>query len=78
MPGTEEFTSAFFEESSKAWMANKVRSGAMIYYKCQAETLGGHGCSRAAFYTQAYMADDAEFLCKQHRKSRSSKRQSSG
>lgn len=78
MPGNEEFTAAFFEESSRAWMANKVRSGAMVYYKCQAKKADDSDCSRAAFYTQPYYADDAEFLCKQHRKSKAYKRQSSG
>lgn len=31
MAGISEFTHAFFEESSKAWKANKVRYGEAMY-----------------------------------------------
>jgi hypothetical protein len=31
MPGLSEFTHEFFEESSKAWKANKVRYGQAMY-----------------------------------------------
>lgn len=33
-PGNTEFTPQFFDESSKAWMENKVRCGASYAYKC--------------------------------------------
>jgi hypothetical protein len=34
MPGNSEFTSEFFNESSKAGMENKIRCGAAYAYKC--------------------------------------------
>ncbi len=37
-----------FEAASKAWMANKIRKGAMLYYKCQATLKSGAPCSLAA------------------------------
>lgn len=40
MAGISEFTQAFFEESSKAWKANKVRYGQAMYrYKKQPKDL---------------------------------------
>jgi hypothetical protein len=40
MAGISEFTHAFFEESSKAWKANKVRYGQAMYkYKIQPKEL---------------------------------------
>ena len=30
-----EFDAAFFDESSRAWMENKVRVGAQIHYRCE-------------------------------------------
>lgn len=34
LPGISEFTSKFFDESSKAWLENKIRCGASYAYKC--------------------------------------------
>jgi hypothetical protein len=34
IPGNSEFTSEFFDESSKAWLSNKVRCGLVYAYKC--------------------------------------------
>ncbi len=34
-PGISEFTPQFFDESSKAWLENKVRCGHSYAYKCQ-------------------------------------------
>jgi len=42
--GNEEFTAEFFDESSRAWMANKVRRGASMAYKCEAKTKTGNAC----------------------------------
>lgn len=62
MPGTEEFTHAFFETSSKEWMKGKKRMGPMIYYICQAIQLNGKKCKRKASYS------DEKHLCTQHSK----------
>ena len=35
-----EFTPAFFDSSSRAWLANKKRTGAVYKYKCAVETCG--------------------------------------
>jgi hypothetical protein len=37
-----------FEIASKAWMANKIRKGAMLYYKCQATLKSGSPCKLAS------------------------------
>ena len=42
--GNSEFTAEFFDESSRAWMANKVRRGASMAYKCEAKTKAGNVC----------------------------------
>jgi hypothetical protein len=34
MSGNSEFTPEFFDESSRAWMENKIRIGAAYSYKC--------------------------------------------
>jgi hypothetical protein len=52
-----------FDAASAAWMANKVRHGAMIYYRCEATLKDGHICSRTAEYAHALQS----MLCKQHR-----------
>jgi len=49
-----------FEAASKAWMANKIRKGAMLYYKCQATLKSGLPCSLAAAGTLHF--------CKRHSK----------
>jgi hypothetical protein len=49
-----------FEAASKAWMANKIRKGAMLYYKCQATLKSGVPCSLAAVGTLHF--------CKRHSK----------
>jgi len=42
--GNREFTAEFFDESSKAWMENKVRRGASMAYKCTIKTKAGKAC----------------------------------
>lgn len=49
-----------FEIASKAWMANKIRKGAMVYYKCQATLKSGAPCKLVAVGDQ--------YLCKRHAK----------
>jgi hypothetical protein len=46
--GNQEFTAEFFDESSKAWMANKVRAGPCMTYKCQGATKDSKPCKVAA------------------------------
>jgi hypothetical protein len=48
LPGNAEFTVEFFDESSKAWMENKVRKGAMILYRCSYVHSTSRKCSKAA------------------------------
>ena len=64
MPGIEEFTKEFFDQSSEAWMKNKVRKGHSMAYICTALTQEGKSCKRIAFIQDG----TSEHLCKQHRK----------
>ena len=56
--GNSEFTSEFFDESSRAWMENKIRKGTMILYRCHYTHSTSRRCSKAA---------ESRFFCKQHR-----------
>jgi hypothetical protein len=49
-----------FDAASAAWMANKIRKGAMLYYKCQATLKSGDPCKLAAVGTLHF--------CKRHAK----------
>ena len=49
-----------FDAASAAWMANKIRKGAMLYYKCQATLKSGDPCKLAAIGTLHF--------CKRHAK----------
>jgi len=42
--GNSEFTAEFFDESSRAWMENKLRRGESMAYKCEAKTKAGKVC----------------------------------
>ena len=44
-PGNEEFTSEFFDYSSKAWMKNKLRNGAQLVYRCDYEYSANRRCT---------------------------------
>ena len=46
--GNQEFTAEFFDKSSKAWMANKVRAGPCMTYRCQGVTKDSKACKVAA------------------------------
>jgi hypothetical protein len=48
MPGIDEFTPHYFEEASKAWMANKIRVGAMMMYRCSYAMSSKRQCPKAA------------------------------
>jgi hypothetical protein len=56
-PGNSEFTHEFFDESSKAWAANKVRCGAVYAYKCMYIHSNTRQCSKPAILNE---------FCKQH------------
>lgn len=64
MPGIDEFTKEFFDQSSIEWMKNKVRKGPSMSYICIAQTLEGKVCRRSAIMKDA----TSEHLCKQHAK----------
>jgi len=63
MPGIQEFTSEFFDQSSEEWMKNKLRKGASMAYICIALTKDGNSCKRIATMKDAL----SEHYCKQHR-----------
>ena len=48
MPGIDEFTPQYFDESSKAWMANKIRVGAGMVYRCSYAVSSTRQCPKAA------------------------------
>jgi hypothetical protein len=63
MPGIQEFTSEFFDASSRAWMANKERSGASVGYVCTIPKRDGAPCGVSV------KAEAMEPLCcRRHRK----------
>ena len=64
MPGIEEFTKEFFDQSSEAWMKNKVRKGHSMAYICTALTQEGKSCSRSAIMKDPM----SDHVCKQHAK----------
>ncbi len=65
MPGIEEFTPKFFDECSAGWMANKLRVGAMMVYRCSYALSSSRQCPKAA-------VDGTH--CKAHRTQRSSQK----
>jgi hypothetical protein len=54
LPGNAEFTHEFFEASSAAWTANKIRRGPMMLYKCAYKRFGKSKCTRGCFKGKAY------------------------
>ena len=59
-----------FDESSSAWMSNKLRRGAMIYYRCEAVPKLGPNkqCSNKAENVIIVSGDGTDLkLCKVHR-----------
>ena len=64
MSGIQEFTKEFFDQSSEAWMKNKVRRGQSMAYICIAQTQEGKSCKRGSVIKDA----TSEHLCKQHGK----------
>jgi len=47
MPGIDEFTPQYFDESSKAWMTNKIRVGAGMVYRCSYAVSSTRQCPKA-------------------------------
>ena len=64
MSGIQEFTKEFFDQSSEAWMKNKVRKGASMAYICTALTQEGKSCKRSAIMKDAM----SDVVCRQHGK----------
>ena len=62
---SREFPSTFFTESSNAWMQNKVRRGAMLYYKCEAIQKNGECCNRIASQKDEFLFLEKHY-CTQH------------
>ena len=54
-----------FTYASKCWMKNKIRKGAMLYYKCEAKLKNGHDCTRIANQDEKYWFLDKHY-CTQH------------
>ena len=59
MPGIDEFTPQYFDESSKAWMANKLRAGAMMVYRCSYTISSTRQCPKAA--------ESGSYFCSTHK-----------
>lgn len=55
-----------FDEASKAWMANKVHRGAMVYYLCTATQKSGKSCTRISSNEETAKNPIARQLCTQH------------
>jgi len=55
-----------FDDASNAWMVNKVRRGAMVYYLCTAMQKSGKPCSRIASNEETAKNPIALQLCTQH------------
>lgn len=56
-------TSIDFDSASAAWMANKIRKGAMLYYACTELQKNGKPCPFAAIQEPG-----AQHQCKRHSK----------
>ncbi len=52
-----------FDESSAAWMANKLRKGASMAYRCEVLTSKGTQCSRGVQNHNPY---SQHYVCKNH------------
>jgi hypothetical protein len=55
-----------FDTASAAWMANKIRRGPSMAYRCQAITKAGKQCTRAAI-PKIYVGNDPA-CCPSHTK----------
>ena len=61
--GNSEFTADFFNESSRAWMLNKLRRGASMVYKCNATCKNGNACIRGSVIKDG----QSSWRCAQHK-----------
>jgi hypothetical protein len=57
LPGNSEFTPEFFNQSSNAWMENKIRMGASYSYKCAYIHSNSKKCQHPATFNE---------YCKRH------------
>jgi hypothetical protein len=55
-----------FDESSNAWMANKIRRGPAMAYRCQAITKNGTQCTRPVL--PIIQISDSPVCCTSHTK----------
>ena len=53
-----------FDAASAAWMANKIRRGPLIHYRCTAIQKNGHQCAKAVIHHNP----GEEAKCKRHLK----------
>jgi hypothetical protein len=60
-PGNAEFTREFFDQSSAAWMENKIRKGAMILYRCVYVHSSSRKCTKAAKPKGEYCSQHTRF-----------------
>jgi hypothetical protein len=60
-----EFTADFFDTSSAAWHANKIRRGHSYVYRCEAVTKAGTSCKHPASSRPKDPATPNHF-CKTH------------
>jgi len=65
--GNSEFTADFFNDSSKAWLLNKVKVGEQYRYKCEGTCVSGKKCRHNAAQSQARPLSSIH-TCKQHMK----------
>jgi hypothetical protein len=69
MTDMSEFTSEFFDAASAAWMANKIRRGPSLAYRCEATKKDGAQCTRPAVSRASIVvAATHHHLCVQHRR----------
>lgn len=54
MSNPVEFSPEWFDESSRAWMANKKRRGAMYVYVCEHVKADGGVCQRPVYRDKPY------------------------
>jgi hypothetical protein len=56
-PGISEFTPEFFDNSSNAWMQNKIKCGTAYTYRCEYIHSNKKNCKKPSINNN---------LCKQH------------
>ena len=62
-----------FDGASAAWAANKVRKGAMFYYRCTAIQKNGCQCPKAVMIPDPF----TQLVCKSHARTKQNQNQNS-